>query len=172
MLAIFIPLALGYLYQFLINKCQNISSSPVHSTTARTDDRRTQTGGAPYVDNAQQSSSATNPESSSVQPPQSETAIPPLHSPLPSKDMHASTSHAQSSIELTPTSEDHREPVERFYSSRDFIGRFVDDYDSGEMGNSSTENAQSATTGEHIQLERFLSARDEEANKAAHVLAR
>ena len=93
-LSILITLVFGYALGYLINKYQNISSSLVHSTTARIDDRHTQTGGAPYVDNAQQSSFATIPETSSVQPPQSETAIPPLHSPLPSKDMHASTSHA------------------------------------------------------------------------------
>ena len=138
-LSILITLVFGYTLGYLINKYQNISSSLVHSTTARTDDRHTQTGGAPYVDNAQQSSFATIPKTSSVQPPQFETAIPLLHSPLPSKDMHASTSHAQSaiantrmavtttlpaigeshtiasamnqySIELMPTSEDHRKP--------------------------------------------------------------
>ena len=48
-----------------------------------------------------------------------------------------------------------------FISFVSFISRFVDDYkvDSGEIGNSSTENAQFATTSEHIQLERYLSAR-------------
>ena len=47
-----------------------------------------------------------------------------------------------------------------FISFVSFINRFVDDYkvDSGEIGNSSTENAKSASTSEHIQLERYLSA--------------
>ena len=54
-----------------------------------------------------------------------------------------------------------------FISFVSFINRFVDDYkvDSGEIENTSTENALSTigntppTTGEHIQLERYLSAR-------------
>ena len=91
-LSILIALFFGYILGYLINRCRNNSSSLVHS-----DDRHTQTGGAPYVDNAQQSASETIPETSSIQPPQSETAIPPLHSitsPPPFEDMHALTSHA------------------------------------------------------------------------------
>ena len=58
-LSILITLVFGYTLGYLINKYQNISSSLVHSTTARTDDCHTQTGDAPYVDNAQQSLFAT-----------------------------------------------------------------------------------------------------------------
>ena len=53
-----------------------------------------------------------------------------------------------------------------FISFVSFINRFVDDYkvDGGEIENTSTENASSTigntppTIGEHIQLERYLSA--------------
>lgn len=77
-LSILIALFFGYILGYLVNRCRNNSSSPVHSTTARINNCHTQIGGAPDVDNAQQSASEAIPETSSIQPPQSETAIPPL----------------------------------------------------------------------------------------------
>lgn len=105
-LSILKALFFGYILGYLVNRCRNNSSSPIHSTTARINNCHTQTGGAPDVDNAQQSASEAILETSSIQPPQSETAIPPLHSvtsPPPFEDMHALTSHAQSVIANTRT---------------------------------------------------------------------